>query len=246
VPEASTIVEIESVTPEKVVEEFGRHLKNVSITAPPEIAASTIRKEYAEFVHSRLLEQWIASPSTAPGRAVSSPWPDRIEVKAITPVEGAANVSGEIVEMTSTGEANRIPVRIHLVRDRDRWVIDAFDVQSNEDVSKIIEQYYAAISARDYDAAYAMWGASGPPNQTREQFVAGFADTAKVAVHVGTPGRVEGAAGSRYVTVPVTVTATMRDGATQRFTGTYTLRQSVVEGGDPQWRIYRGELRAGN
>jgi len=47
---------------------------------------------------------------------------------------------------------------------------------------------------------------------------------------------VEGAAGSRYVTIPVTVRAETTTGREQRFVGSYTLRRSVVDGATPDHR----------
>jgi len=57
---------------------------------------------------------------------------------------------------------------------------------------------------------------------------------------------IEGAAGSQYATVPVTIGATLRDGRRQRFEGTYTLRRSVVDGATAEqrrWRIVKADLR---
>jgi hypothetical protein len=110
----------------------------------------------------------------------------------------------------------------------------------------VVKKYYAAINEHDYARAYGFWGSSGPAGQTPQSFAAGFSDTAMVNVEVGNPSRVEGAAGSRYVDVPVTVTATTKSGQTQRFTGTYTLRQTVVDGApesDRAWHLYRAAIR---
>jgi hypothetical protein len=65
-------------------------------------------------------------------------------------------------------------------------------------------------------------------------------------VEVGAPGRVEGAAGSRYVEIPVVVRARTRAGKAQRFEGTYTLKRTVVDGATPaqrSWRIASASLR---
>lgn len=108
---------------------------------------------------------------------------------------------------------------------------------------QVIESYYAAINAHDYERAYAYWGA---PAQTFEQFRDGFADTATVRVQIGTPSRIEGAAGSRYIDIPVTIVAQTTAGETQRFEGTYTLRKSVVDGASPAqrtWHIDRAVMR---
>lgn len=110
----------------------------------------------------------------------------------------------------------------------------------------VVRDYYRAISSRDYAAAYAMWGESGPPNQTPETFAAGFAHTRTVSVTPGQPSRIEGAAGSRYIDIPVTIAATTDDGGTQRFEGTYTLRRAVVDGASEaqrRWHLYKATIR---
>lgn len=88
-----------------------------------------------------------------------------------------------------------------------------------------IERYYSALNARDYSTAWQVWGPDGAPNQTYEQFLSGYAQTQRATVTVGTPSPVEGAVGSIYITVPVTVDAQLTDGRKQRFSGRYMLRQ---------------------
>jgi hypothetical protein len=114
--------------------------------------------------------------------------------------------------------------------------------------SAILRRYYAAINARDYDAAYALWGQSGKAShRSRAGFASGFAQTASVRVTIVDSTRIEGAAGSQYATIPVSVYATRRDGNTQHFRGTYTLRRAMVTGAseaDRRWHIYVAELHA--
>ena len=116
-----------------------------------------------------------------------------------------------------------------------------------QDAVEVIHEYYRAIAERDFDRAYRAWGSAGPPEQTRESFEAGFADTKSAEVRTGEPSRVEPAAGSRYVQVPVTIVSTTTSGAVQRFEGTYTLRRSVVDGAPPSdrtWHLHRASIRA--
>jgi len=112
----------------------------------------------------------------------------------------------------------------------------------------VVRDYYAAIGARDYAAAYRLWdGEGGASRKTFAEFRAGFAETAAVTADVGAAGRVGAAAGSRYVEVPVRVTARLTNGTGQRFRGTYTLRRSVVTGATPEqqaWRIYSARVTA--
>jgi hypothetical protein len=118
---------------------------------------------------------------------------------------------------------------------------------TSADAATAIQRYYDAIQSHDFASAYALWSDGGRASgQTPEQFAAGFADTANVVVTVDVPARVEGAAGSRVVEVPVAVESTARDGRVRRFVGQYTMRRSVVDGATPdqrEWRIASADLR---
>lgn len=68
-----------------------------------------------------------------------------------------------------------------------------------------------------------------------------FRDTAIAAFAVGAPGRIEGAAGSRYVELPLTVDLATTTSPVQ-LRGRATLRRTVVDGATAlqrQWRIVR-------
>lgn len=108
-----------------------------------------------------------------------------------------------------------------------------------------VRRYYDAINARDFGTAYGSWGDDGRnSNQSFDAFRAGFDHTRSTTVTPGRPGEVEGAAGSFYVTVPVTVDAVLDDGTRQRFSGEYVLRQSSGAGAPSQgWRLYSAKLK---
>ena len=110
----------------------------------------------------------------------------------------------------------------------------------------MIRSYYEAINSGDFDRAYALWSDGGRSSgKSPQQFATGFADTTGVSVEMQAPGDVDAAAGSRYIEVPVTITATHRDGSQHRFTGKYVLRRAVVDGATPeqrQWRIASADL----
>ena len=115
-----------------------------------------------------------------------------------------------------------------------------------QDAVAVVRDYYASIDAHDYAHAYVLWSDGGRSSgKTVQQFADGFADTANVSVQVDPPGRVDAAAGSRYIKVPVTITATQRDGGAKRYVGTYTLRRAVVDGATTEqraWRITSADL----
>jgi hypothetical protein len=120
-------------------------------------------------------------------------------------------------------------------------------VDSVGEPAAVVREYYAAIRGHDFLRAYRMWESSGQSGvRSYAQFEAGFDSTETVDAKVGAPGRVEGAAGSRFVTVPVEIDARLRNGARQRFTGSYTLRRVVVPGASAaqrRWHLYAANIR---
>ncbi|BAY66208.1 hypothetical protein NIES22_63210 [Calothrix brevissima NIES-22] len=121
------------------------------------------------------------------------------------------------------------------------------DSQLKQAAVRVIRDYYNAIARHDYKQAYSAWSENGAASkQSFAQFQQGFANTASVAVKVGEAGRLEGAAGSLYINIPVTVTAVTTKGTPQRFRGSYVLRRvHNVPGSTPeqrQWHIYSANI----
>jgi hypothetical protein len=121
------------------------------------------------------------------------------------------------------------------------------DRDGAEGAVAVIREYYDAIDAHDYRRAYLLWSDSGrASNQTFDAFRAGYANTASVTVRTGEPGRIEGAAGSRFIEIPVTIEARTTADSTQRFAGTYALRRAVVDGASDaqrRWHIHSADIR---
>ncbi len=116
-----------------------------------------------------------------------------------------------------------------------------------QDALAVLRDYYAAINSRQYDTAYGLWSNEGKASgQTSGQFAEGFADTGNVDVQLGEPGRVDPAAGSRYIQIPVSIVTTHTDGNVHRYAGNYTLRRAVVDGASQAqraWRIGSADIR---
>jgi hypothetical protein len=111
----------------------------------------------------------------------------------------------------------------------------------------VVRDYYAAINAGSFGRAYGLWSDGGNASgQTPQQFADGFADTAGVSVQIDAPGRVDAAAGSRYIEVPVAINAQQRDGTVRRYVGAYTLRRGVAGDASAEqqpWRITSADIR---
>lgn len=116
-----------------------------------------------------------------------------------------------------------------------------------QDAVQVLRDYYDAINARDYAAAYALWSDGGRSSgQSPQQFADGFDDTREIQVQVDAPGRVDAAAGSRYIEVPLAITATRNDGSVHKYVGAYVMRRAVVDGAavaQRQWRIASADIR---
>jgi hypothetical protein len=115
------------------------------------------------------------------------------------------------------------------------------------DAVAVIGDYYDAINSRSYARAYSLWSDNGRSSgQTPQQFADGFAGTASVTAEILPPGRVDAAAGSRYIEVPVAISASQTDGSVRRYVGAYVLRRAVVDGASAEqraWRIGSADLR---
>jgi len=116
-----------------------------------------------------------------------------------------------------------------------------------EDAVAVVRDYYASINSRSYARAYSLWSDNGRSSgQSPQQFAQGFADTTRVTAEVQAPGAVDAAAGSRYIEVPVAISATQNDGSVRKYVGAYVLRRAVVDGASAEqraWRIGSADLR---
>jgi hypothetical protein len=112
----------------------------------------------------------------------------------------------------------------------------------------LIQDYYRAINEHRYRDAYAHWERGGlASGKGFDEFRKGFEETERVEVTVvGGTSRIEGAAGSRYIEVPVRIAARTRGGDRQEYSGLYRLRLNVVGGATPEqrsWHIYSASVR---
>lgn len=122
--------ESEQAAVTRLVEDFGGRLQAVSLQAPKEAVQKSTQENYGDLVTPALLARWLDNPADAPGRAVSSPWPDRIEILSVTKAaEDEYTVKGEIIEITSVekvngGAAAKRPVTLTVKKTGERWLID--------------------------------------------------------------------------------------------------------------------------
>jgi len=118
---------------------------------------------------------------------------------------------------------------------------------SPAEARQVVVDYYAAINARDYRKAYSLWSGEGAASrQSFENFSGGYANTESVEADVGEATGQEGAAGSRYIMVPVELQARQYNGALHSYRGRFALRAVVADGASEQqrrWHLDSAEMQ---
>ncbi|MBA3487878.1 MAG: hypothetical protein H0T88_11945 [Lysobacter sp.] len=121
------------------------------------------------------------------------------------------------------------------------------DEPGASEAAAVVVQYYAALDNGDFAQAFRLWSDGGAASgRSPQQFADSFSGTASRTVEILEPGRINAAAGSRYIEVPVAIQESRRDGSVLRQVGTYTLRRAVADGADAErraWRISSADLR---
>lgn len=125
----------EKTTVTNLITNFGLKLQKVSQLAPEDILKTSIQENYGELISPNLLSAWQKEPQNAPGRLVSSPWPDRIEILSIEKLaEDAYRVKGEIIEITSDKKiVAKRPVTLLVKMIDNHWLIDEVTIDSYEE-----------------------------------------------------------------------------------------------------------------
>ena len=117
---------------------------------------------------------------------------------------------------------------------------------TEQDAVQLIRNYYRWINQKKYAGAFGIWEKREDGNavngQSFEKFENGFSETASVSVEIGELGKIEGAAGSNYIEIPVVISAMTKSGHAQKFAGAYTMRSSNVAD-DKSWYIYSAKVR---
>jgi hypothetical protein len=106
-----------------------------------------------------------------------------------------------------------------------------------------LQAYCDAVATKRYGDAYAYWGDGGKRSAlTLAQFRESFAKYAAYDCHLYTPGDMEGAAGSSYVTIPLKVTGALTKGGGFVLEGPITMRRvNDVDGSTAEQRRWHIE-----
>ena len=145
---------------------------------------------------------------------------NRGETNASVPAPANAAEEEGRLEPPAPGEPGALP-------DDRRPVLEApFAATSAQGAANVVQSYFALVEAGRHAEARRLWSdgdrASG---MSEADFAAAFRRYREYHALVGAPGRIEGAAGSLYVEVPVQVYGRLAGGEAFSRTGTVTLRR---------------------
>lgn len=139
---SSAGVEDNMITVIKLIENFGKNLQLVSLLSDD--VETSMKENYSEYVDSELLLKWQADPQNAPGRLVSSAWPDHIEITSIDKrSDESYHVEGYIIEVTSVEVENgraaaKRSITLDVKYSNDQWLIDDVTLGDYETDTTII------------------------------------------------------------------------------------------------------------
>lgn len=135
----------DEATVTRLVKNFGQKMKNVSLLAPEDIVKKSIHENYGDLVAPELLSKWQGNPTMAPGRLLSSPWPEYINIIDIGKLANSKyQIKGEIIEMTSTEKVNgdyttKHPLVLVVEQINNDWLITEFKLDDYQiDKSPIV------------------------------------------------------------------------------------------------------------
>lgn len=132
--------------------------------------------------------------------------------------------------------------------DRRPLVEGPIAPSSAEGAAQVVQSYYALLESGRAAQAWSLWSDGSPDRAANaETFTRRFDRYADYHAQIGAPGRIEGAAGSLYVDVPVVIYGRLKSGAKVHESGTATLRRvnDVPGSSEAQrsWRIYKIETK---
>ncbi|MEG3182418.1 hypothetical protein [Novilysobacter erysipheiresistens] len=227
-------------------------LAMVAIAATGGIAGCSDRQDNADNPALAASDDALPTPERAGGNVTGmpgQPGPGQVgpprQPASNMPPETAIDSEGNLVDPGGRGsieDANLPPLP-----NDPPGTEPLVDGPGADEAVAVVRAYYEAINAGSYGRAYTLWSDGGNASgQSPQQFADGFDDTREVAVEFMAPGRIDAAAGSRYIEVPVALRATRDDGSVHHYVGAYTLRRAVVDGASEEqraWRIAAADIR---
>jgi hypothetical protein len=169
---------------------------------------------------------------------------DTADVAGPTIAANAEAPSPPAVDAPAPGTAGGLPDERAPIRE------GPFSETSAQGAANVAQSYHGLIEQRRFGEAWRLWSDGGRASgMSEEAFARGFDRYSEYHAEIGAPGRIEGAAGTLYVEVPVVVYGRMRNGREFRMSGAMTLRRANEVPGSTaeqrRWRIASTEMRPG-
>lgn len=114
-----------------LVQDFGKKLQFVMLSDQADTVRKSMQKNYGEYVSPALLSKWMSDLKSAPGRMITSIWPDRISILSFLKNSmDEYTVNGEIIEITSAEQSNgeaasKRPITVDVRKINGHWIIDS-------------------------------------------------------------------------------------------------------------------------
>lgn len=124
-----------------------------------------------------------------------------------------------------------------------------FTPDSAQSAANVVQTYYALISEGKYARARSLWENGGMASDANtDAFAARFARYSAYHANIGAPGDVDAGAGQRYVTVPLQISARLKQGAAAEYQiGSVTLHRTAdIDGATAEqksWHIRSIDLK---
>ena len=160
----------------------------------------------------------VLAVATAALAACSAPSP---------PGEGAAsNAAAAAPEAASASPGPPAPGTAGGLPDDRTPVSEApFTPESAQGAADVVQTYYALLESGRQADARRLWADGGEAAGPAEPFAAGLAAYSEYHAQIGAPGRIEGAAGSLFVEVPVVLYGRLKSGQAFSRKASVTLRR---------------------
>ncbi len=119
----------------RLIDDFGKSLKQVNLSASEEIRNKQIEDYCRFYLAPQLLEKWKENPELALGKRTSSSWPEKIEIDSLTFFKDKALIEAHLIEMTSEGASERKALEIELTLKDSlarKWIISDIRIKEEE------------------------------------------------------------------------------------------------------------------
>lgn len=183
---------------ESLIASFGAELKNVPLLADPATLDVALEEAYGSYVAPELLAAWKADPTTAPGRLVSSPAPERIDIASIArTASGGYQVEANVIETAQEVEVSRYPASVTVEEYAGVLVITGFQKGEYEELPARLEVQgeYECLPHRDQSGPQTMECAFGLEADDGSHYALDFSLLSSdewMALATGTRIKVEG------------------------------------------------------